>query len=238
MKRFKESELIIDSDGGVYHIKLRPEDIADTVLLVGDQGRVETVAKHFDNIEHRSQNREFAAQTGYYNGKRITVLSTGIGTDNIDIVVNELDAAVNIDLKTRTLKDHHRSLKLIRLGTSGAIQPDIDVDTFVASEYGLGLDGLLHFYEHEPGIVEDDMVRAFTDHTGWGGKLPYPYIVKHSGDIMETLAYDMIKGITATAPGFFGPQGRELRIPLAYSTLNNKLENFRFNNKSITNFEM
>ncbi len=238
MKRFKESELIINPDGSVYHIKLRPEEIADTVLLVGDQGRVKSISKYFDTIEHQSQNREFMAHTGSYKGRRITALSTGIGTDNIDIVVNELDAAVNIDLKTRALKDDRRRLKLIRLGTSGAIQPDIDVDTFVASGYGLGFDGLLHFYKYDPGIVEKDMVKAFVEHTGWDSKLPYPYIVKNSGDLLETVAYGMTRGVTATASGFFGPQGRQLRIPLAYPRLNNDIESFEFENKRIINFEM
>ncbi len=238
MMKFKESELIINPDGSVYHIKLRPEDIADTVLLVGDQGRVKMISKYFDSIEHQSQNREFLAHTGYYNGERITALSTGIGTDNIDIVVNELDAAVNIDLNTRMLKDNRRSLRLIRLGTSGAIQPGINVDTFVASEYGLGFDGLLHYYKFDDNIIDNDLTEAFIKHTGWSSKLPYPYIVKHSGSIIETVAHDMTKGITATASGFFGPQGRELRIPLAFPEMNSKMESFNYNSKSITNFEM
>ncbi len=238
MKKFRESELIINPDGSVYHINLKPEDIADTVLLVGDQGRVKMISNYFDSVDHQSQNREFLAHTGYYNGKRITVLSTGIGTDNIDIVINELDAAVNIDLKTRTLKEDRTSLKLIRLGTSGAIQPEIDVDTFVASEYGLGLDGLLHFYKYDDSIVEKELAEAFIEHTGWSDKLPHPYIVKQSGELMEKVAYDMKKGITATASGFFGPQGRELRVPLADSEMNDKIESFNYSNKKVTNFEM
>ena len=238
MRKFKESELVINPDGSVYHLKMKPEDIADTVLLVGDQGRVKNISKYFDNIDHQSQNREFVAHTGYYNGKRITALSTGIGTDNIDIVVNELDAAVNIDLKTRKLKNKRRSLKLIRLGTSGSLQPELDVDNFVASAYGLGLDGLLNFYKYEPHIVEEDMTTAFMEHTQWSNKLPYPYIVKQSGELLNKVAYDMPHGITATAPGFFGPQGRELRIPLGYPKLNSKIESFKFNNQRITNFEM
>lgn len=238
MRKFKESELIINPDGSVYHINLKPEDVADTVLLVGDQGRVKMISRHFESIEHQSQNREFLAHTGYYNGKRITALSTGIGADNIDIVINELDAAVNIDLKTRTVKDNLKSLRLIRLGTSGAIQPDINVDTFLASEYGLGFDGLLHYYQYNEDLVENELSDAFIQQTGWNKNLPKPYIVKYSGDLFDQVAYDMTKGITATASGFFGPQGRQLRIPLAFPELNIKIENFQYNNKRITNFEM
>ncbi len=238
MTRYKKSELIINPDKSVYHLNLKPGDVADTVLLVGDQGRVQSISKYFEKIDYKKQNREFVTHTGYYKGKRITALSTGIGADNIDIVINELDAAVNVDLNTRQLKDNHRSLKLIRLGTSGAIQPDIDVDTNVASAYAIGLDGLLYFYKFDKEVIEENMMNSFIEHTNWATELSKPYIVKNSGELLNTIAYDMTQGITVTAPGFFGPQGRELRIPLAYPGLNSKFENFKFSNQRITNFEM
>ncbi|MFP4064437.1 MAG: nucleoside phosphorylase [Bacteroidales bacterium] len=237
MKKFRESELIVNSDGSIYHLKLQAGQVADTVILVGDQGRVETVSRHFDSIEHKVQNREFVTHTGTYKGKPLTVLSTGIGTDNIDIVMNELDALVNIDMQTRQPKPEHRSLNVIRLGTTGALQDGIAVDSFVASAYGLGFDGLLHFYRHE-GITEDDMSDAFVQHTSWSDMLPYPYIVKASDVLMERVAGGLRTGITATANGFFGPQGRSLRIPLGFPDLNETIETFRYQGYSITNFEM
>jgi uridine phosphorylase len=237
-KYFKESELIINPDGSVYHIKLKPEHIAPTVIVVGDQNRVETISKHFQKVDFKIQSREFTTHTGVYNHTPITVLSTGIGTDNIDIVMNELDAAVNIDLEKRVTKEKHTSLDIIRLGTSGALQPDIEVDTFVASAYGLGLDGLLYFYEHDENILEKDLMEAFLQQTGWNKKLPHPYIVKASDKLLNKIAGDLRQGITATASGFFGPQGRELRIPLAYPELNQKIEKFEHKGRVITNFEM
>jgi uridine phosphorylase len=237
-RQFKESELIINPDGSVYHIRLRPENIAPVVIVVGDQYRVETISDYFDHVEFKVQSREFVTHTGTLNGKRITVLSTGIGTDNIDIVVNELDAAVNIDLEKRIPMDNHTSLDIIRLGTSGALQPDIEVDSLVASAYGLGMDGLLNFYNHNENMLEHEMIKAFIEQTGWNEKLPYPYIVKASSKLLEKIAGDLTQGITATASGFYGPQGRELRIPLAYPELNQRIEDFDFNGKRITNFEM
>jgi uridine phosphorylase len=239
MKRvYKESELILNPDGSVYHIKLRPEHIAQKVIVVGDQGRVEVVSKHFDKIEHKIQNREFLTHTGYFNGKRITVMSTGIGTDNIDIAINELDAAVNIDLEKRVAKDTLTSLDIIRIGTSGALQADIDVDSFVASTHGLGFDGLLNFYKFNDGILEDDISKAFVEYAKWGSNLPYPYVAKGSEELRNKIAHDLKSGITATASGFFGPQGRELRIPLGIPDLNEKIEQFNYNGHRITNFEM
>ncbi len=238
MKKFKDSELIINPDGSVYHLKLRPEHLADTVIVVGDQGRVPKISQHFDTIEHEIQNREFRSHTGYYKNKRLTVLSTGIGTDNIDIVVNELDAVANIDLNNRTLKEKHTPLNIIRLGTSGAVQADVPVDTFVASRFGMGFDGLLHFYRHDPALTEQDMTDAFIKHAGWGGKLPAPYIVASSGTLLKQVAAGLEQGITATANGFYGPQGRELRIPLAFPDLNQKIESFRYAGHRIINFEM
>ncbi|MBS4014664.1 MAG: nucleoside phosphorylase [Bacteroidetes bacterium] len=237
-KVYKESELILNPDGSIYHIKLKPENIAQKVIVVGDQGRVETVSKHFEKIEHKSQNREFVTHTGYFNGKRITVMSTGIGTDNIDIAINELDAAVNIDLEKRIAKDKHTSLDIIRIGTSGALQADIEVDSFVASTHGMGFDGLLNFYDYKEGITEDDISNAFIDYAKWGKKLTYPYVVKGSDMLLEKIAHGLKSGITATASGFYGPQGRELRIPLSVPDLNEKIENFNYNGHRITNFEM
>jgi uridine phosphorylase len=237
-KYFKESELILNPDGSVYHIHLRPENIAPTVIVVGDQSRVENISNYFDNVEFKVQSREFVTHTGTFNNQRITVLSTGIGTDNIDIVLNELDAAVNIDLEKRIPKETHTSLDIIRLGTSGALQPDIEVDSFVASTYGLGLDGLLHFYHHAEKIDEKPITGAFIEQTGWNEKLPYPYVVKASEKLISKIAPTLRQGITATASGFYGPQGRELRIPLAYPELNKKIEGFQFEGNRITNFEM
>ncbi len=238
MSKFKESELILNPDGSIYHLKLKPEHVAQRVIVVGDQGRVDKVSGHFDKVEHKIQNREFKTHTGYYKGERITVLSTGIGTDNIDIVINELDALVNIDLEKRVEKEKHTSLDIIRLGTSGALQEDIPVDTFVASAFGLGFDGLLHFYKYDRALAGQDMEEAFVKHMGWHEYMARPYIFSGSADLLKQVATELKTGITATAHGFFGPQGRELRIPLAFPDLNEKLANFSFSNHRITNFEM
>ncbi len=237
-KYFKESELILNPNGSVYHIQLRPEHIAPTVIVVGDQHRVESISKYFDQVEFKTQSREFVTHTGRLGKNRITVLSTGIGTDNIDIVVNELDAAVNIDLEKRIPKDNHTSLNIIRLGTSGALQADIDVDSFVASAYGLGMDGLLNFYRYDEKIAEPAISEAFIKHTSWHNTLPYPYMVKASEKLLRQFAKGLVQGITATASGFYGPQGRELRIPLAFPELNERVESFNYLGTRITNFEM
>ncbi len=236
--KIKESELVLNPDGSVYHLKLKPEHIAPNVIVVGDQGRVEVISQYFEKIEHKIQNREFLTHTGYYRGERITVLSTGIGTDNIDIVINELDAAVNIDLEKRVEKEKHTALNIVRLGTSGALQEDIPVDTFVASAFGLGFDGLLHFYQYDQGLTETAMEDAFIKHTAWNERLARPYIVAGSDDLLKQVAADLRKGVTATAHGFFGPQGRELRIPLAFPELNDKMATFNHHAQRITNFEM
>jgi uridine phosphorylase len=238
MHYYKDSELIVQGDGSIYHLNLKPHQIAQHIILVGDPGRVAHVSGHFSRIEHKVQNREFHTHTGYYRDVRISVVSTGIGTDNIDIVVNELDALVNIDLEKRTDKDIHTPLNLIRLGTSGALQPDVHVDTFVASAYGLGFDGLMNYYGFDHSLLEEAMSEAYIRHTGWNERLPYPYIVAASGELINILAYDMLQGITATANGFYGPQGRELRIPLAFPELNERIESFSHQGKRITNFEM
>jgi len=238
MKKIGDSELILNPDGSVYHLNLLPEDISETILVVGDQGRVNTISKHFTNIECKKQNREFVTITGTYNGKRITALSTGIGTDNIDIVVNELDALVNIDLGKREIKEKKTSLNIIRLGTSGALQGDIPVDNFVMSEYGLGFDGLLNFYQADKNIYDDEITEAFIKHTGYDPKLARPYTVKASEMLMKKLGEGLFKGITATASGFYGPQGRQLRIVPTDPMLNDKMQTFSFKGHRITNFEM
>ena len=238
MNRIAESELIINPDGSIYHLHLRPEHIADNIIVVGDPQRVEIISNYFDNIEYKITNREFVTHTGTINGKRITALATGIGTDNIDIVLNELDAIVNIDLVNRVPKKEHRKLNIVRLGTSGALQADIPVDSFVFSQYGLGLDGLLNFYEDRDKVIDKELTEAFIAQSGWHSDLAKPYIVGGSSELEKLIADGMFKGITATAPGFYGPQGRILRLPLMQKNINSSLEEFRFNGHRITNFEM
>jgi len=233
-----ESELILNSDGSIYHLHLLPENIADTFILVGDQGRVPTVSSFFDSIEFKMQNREFVTHTGTFRGKRITALSTGIGTDNIDIVVNELDALVNIDLKTRLPKTQHQTLNFVRIGTSGALQPDIPVDTPVASEWSIGFDGLLNFYAGRNFIANLEMELAFVNHVNWNIQLAAPYFVEASENLLTKIANDMRHGMTISAPGFFGPQGRVLRLPIVDPEINNKIEKFDFEGHKITNYEM
>lgn len=233
-----ETELIVTSDKRIYHINLKAEDIADDIILVGDQGRVAQISKHFSSIDFKTEHREFVTHTGIYKGKRITVLSTGIGTDNIDIVINELDAAVNIDLGTRIINEHKRTLNIIRLGTSGALQEDIPVNGLVVSEFGLGLDGLLNFYEGWEKINENNISNEFVTHTNWNANLPYPYCVKGNEKLFEKFSTGNYHGITATAPGFYGPQGRKLRLTPAKKNLNELLTSFNFNGKRISNFEM
>jgi len=232
------SELIVTEQGAIYHLNLRPHEIADTIIVVGDQNRVERVSRHFDIVEHRIENREFVTHTGRIGNVGITVMSTGIGCDNIDIVVNELDALANIDLETRTINKNPKSLNIIRLGTSGALQEDIPVDSFVISTYGLGFDGLLNFYEATFSSEELAIQSAFTKQTGWTFDLNPPYIAKGSADLLSLLGDGMIHGITATAHGFYGPQGRSLRLSPKINDLNEKLRQFEFNGHRITNFEM
>lgn len=236
---FKESELIINPDGSIFHLHLLPEDIADDIILVGDPGRVETVASFFDNIELKKDNREFYTITGSYNNKRISVISTGIGTDNIDIVVNELDAIANINLKTRTQNKEHRTLNLIRIGTSGALQKNIPVNSFLMSTRSIGFDGLLNFYEGRNSVSDADFEFAFKYHVDWKRNLASPYVVDASDDLINKLNDDKIlKGITISAPGFYGPQGRKLRLPIADPEINDKIESFELNGQKITNYEM
>jgi uridine phosphorylase len=236
-KQIPASELPLQADGAIYHLNLHPEELADNVILVGDPGRVAMISGMFDTVELRKQNRELITHTGTYKDKRISVISTGMGTDNIDIVLNELDAVANIDLATRTVKETHRTLNLVRIGTSGALRPDIECGTFVASEYGLGIDGVLRFYE-TGDLIREDLVEAFVRHTGWDRTLPYPYFTSASPELLARIAHDMTKGITTSAPGFFGPQGREVRAKLKYPELNGKIETFDYQGNVITNMEM
>lgn len=238
MKQIAESELILNKDGSVYHLNLLPEDLASTVINVGDPDRVAKVSNFFDHIELKKQKREFVSHTGTYKGLRITVLSTGIGTDNIDIVYNELDALVNIDLQKRTVKEEKTSLNLVRIGTSGALQADIPVDGFVCSSYGLGLDGLLNFYKLQNDESETALIDAFNNHFPNQGIFPKSYISKAGQDLFKRLSPEMFTGITASCSGFYGPQGRELRLQPAREDLIEKLNAFEFRGNRITNFEM
>ncbi|MCK5338736.1 MAG: nucleoside phosphorylase, partial [Bacteroidales bacterium] len=219
MKRLKESELILNPDGSLYHLLLRPEHLAGKIILVGDPQRVPLVSSFFDKVEFKFENREIITHTGYLNNVRLTVMSTGMGPDNIDIVMNELDALVNVDLNTRTIKEKHTSLDIVRLGTSGALQADIPIDSFAMATHGLGIDGLLHFYKHGD-IGDEKMAGAFEKQVQWPKALPAPYAVKGSESLEAMLGEGFIKGITITAPGFYGPQGREIRLKAAYPDMN------------------
>ncbi len=238
MKKIAESELILNNDGSIYHLKLQPEQLADDIIVVGDPQRVEIISSYFDKIEHKVHNREFVTHTGTLNGHRLTVLATGIGTDNIDIVINELDALVNIDLQNRTIKKDHKSLNIIRIGTSGGLQADIEVDSFLASQYGLGFDGLLHYYDKSDSVRDTNIEDAFVSHANWDNHPARPYVVKCSEMLLKRIAKDIRTGITATAPGFYGPQGRVLRLKLKNPDLNQIIENFNYKDLKICNFEM
>ena len=232
------SELILNPDGSVYHLNLKPGQIANDIIFVGDQNRVEKITKHFDFIEFSTQKREFKTQTGTYKGKRITVMSTGIGPDNIDIVMNELDALVNVDLATRTVKSELTSLNIVRIGTSGSLQADIPCDSFVMSQYGLGLDNMLRSYLIEE-ISEIDMEDAFITHTNWDMKKGRPYVIAGSASLEKKLESNQIfKGFTGTAGGFYGPQGRVVRLEIQDPELNNKMDSFNFKGIKMTNLEM
>ncbi len=232
------SELILNPDGSIYHINLKPEHISQNIIFVGDQDRVPKVARHFDTIEFETQKREFKTIVGTYNNKRFTVISTGIGPDNIDIVINELDALVNIDLNTRTIKNKHTALNIVRIGTSGSLQNNIPVDSFVLAKYGLGFDGLLQAYDCEQ-ILEKEMEDAFIKHTQYSKRKSRPYIVKNNSEIEKKLISDEVfSGITATAGGFYGPQGRVLRLAIQDPDLNKKIDSFEFKGIKITNLEM
>ena len=234
----QSSELILNPDGSVYHLNLKPENIAHDIIFVGDQNRVEKITKSFDSIEFSQQKREFKTQTGIFKGKRITVMSTGIGPDNIDIVMNELDALVNINLETRQPKEILTSLNIIRIGTSGSLQADIPCDSFVMNTFGLGLDNMLRSYLIDE-VTNSEMEDAFIKHTNWDAKKGRPYVISCSEKLEKIIESDkMHKGITATAGGFYGPQGRVLRLNIQDEELNSKMDNFKFEEYRITNLEM
>jgi uridine phosphorylase len=238
MSSIKQSELILNPDGSIYHLNLRPENIATDIIFVGDQDRVDKISKHFDSIEFTTQKREFKTTTGTYKNKRFSVISTGIGPDNIDIVLNELDALVNIDLETRLPKENLTSLNIVRMGTSGSLQADIPVDSFVISSHGLDLNGLLHSYQIDE-ISNLEIENAFVAHTNWSSKKAHPLIISNSNELETKLTSEKtFTGITATAGGFYGPQGRVLRLAIQDPELNHKIDSFNFEGIRITNLEM
>lgn len=240
MRIIPPSELIINEDGSVFHLHIKPEHLADTVVLVGDPARVSMVASYFDegSVECDIQSREFHTVTGKYKGKRITCVSHGIGTDNIDIVLTELDALANIDFSSRTEKPHKKSLTLVRIGTSGGLQPFCPVGSYVVARRSIGFDGLLNFYELPEGVIDLDFEREFCKHTGWSERLASPYVVSADEGLVSRVGEGMVMGVTISAPGFYGPQGRCVRIPLADPCLNEKIMSFDYNGEKITNFEM
>jgi uridine phosphorylase len=235
MKPIANSELILNDDGSIYHLHLHPEQLADTLFVVGDQGRVEEVSRHFDRLEHQVANREFITHTGYIGHQRFSVMSTGIGVDNIDIVMNEVDALCNIELKKRTVRKEQKSINIIRLGTSGALQKDVPIDSFLASSHGMGLDNLMHFYAEEAQNI--DLKQAFVQHSQWPSELSSPYFCEGSDKLLKHFQ-DLQIGITATAPGFYAPQGRSLRLNPSISDLHPILNSFEHQGLRITNFEM
>jgi uridine phosphorylase len=238
MERIADSELVLNESGSVYHLDLHPENIADTVILVGDQGRVGKISKFFDVLEFSVQKREFVTHTGRIGNKRLSILSTGIGTDNIDIVVNELDALVNIDLDTRTIKPETKKLNLIRLGTSGSLQEDIPVDSFLLSTHGIGFDGVFNYYAKSAEIEDTELTDEFKRQTDWHENFPRPYVVSGSQKLLDLLKDGTHQGMTATANGFYGPQGRQLRLKPTVPDLNERLNSFEYKGHRITNFEM
>lgn len=238
MRTISPSELIINPDGSIFHLHLKPGQIADTIILVGDPARVETVAAYFDYRELEVANREFYTITGTYNNKRLSVISTGIGTDNIDIVMTELDALVNVDFTNRTIKPEKKTLTILRLGTSGALQPDIQLGSFVFARTSIGFDGLLNFYKGRNDVCELDMENDFIKHVGWSNMLPAPYCINADEELYNLFRKDTIDGITISAPGFYAPQGRSIRLEPADINMNEKIESFRYTGRRITNYEM
>ena len=236
--RIPESELIINDDGSAFHIHLKPEELADKVILVGDPGRVDMVGEFLEEKEFRHASREFVSITGKYRGSRITVLSTGIGTDNIDIVLTELDSLANVDFKTREVRPDHRRLTILRIGTTGAIQPDIPLGSFIFSEISVGCDGLLNWYADRDKVNIPEMEEAFKKHTHWASRLSSPYFVKAGQRLIDAFRDCTVKGVTISAQGFYGPQGRVVRLPLAMPDMLDTFESFRFGEYRITNFEM
>lgn len=239
MRVIEPSELIINPDGSIFHLHMQPEQLAENIILVGDPGRVQMISAFFSEIESQTENREFVSATGLYGSKRITVLSTGIGTDNIDIVVNELDALVNIDLKARQVKNKLKSLNIIRIGTSGGLQSDIPVNAFLASRKAIGFDGLLNFYDQRNDISDLQFERAFKSHVAWNDLLPAPYVAEADFGLFNKIVdNEFTPGVTISAPGFYGPQGRKLRLEIVDPNINDKIESFRFEGQRITNYEM
>lgn len=239
MRRIPESELIINPDGSIFHLHIKPGEIAENIILVGDPERVELIVSFFDRVESQSQNREFVSKTGFFEGKHITVLSTGIGTDNIDIVLTELDALVNVDFLTRTEKDQKTALNIIRIGTSGALHKSIGVDSYLLSKAFIGFDGLLNFYQGVEHVTDFDFEKAFMNYMTWSPRLATPYFVQASEKLFQKLQSDETKvGITISSPGFYGPQGREVRLSIIDVDMNEKLANFEYKGNIITNYEM
>ena len=238
MAKIGESELIINGDGSVFHLHIRPENLADKVILVGDPGRVDLVGSYLSDIESTTSSREFRSITGHYWGTRVTVLSTGIGCDNIDIVMNELDALANVDFTTREVRPQKRKLTVLRIGTCGVIQPDIPLGSYIFSEISAGFDGLLNWYGDRDSIAEKDIEEAIMAHVGWDRYLPVPYFVRAGETLADLFSDCTVKGMTVSAPGFYGPQCRVVRLPLAIPDLLEKLESFRFGDLRFTNFEM
>ncbi len=238
MNKIAESEMILNARGAIYHLDLRPEEIAKTIILVGDPDRVKEVSRHFDKIEFKTQHREFISHTGYLGKKRITVTSSGIGTDNIDITINELDALANIDFTTRQIKPKLTCLNFIRIGTSGGLQQDIPIDSFIASTHGLGIDNLLNFYRLDQNEEEKQLIHSFVTHAQMHAQIGYPYIAGAGASLIKHFVKDFYQGITVTCPGFYGPQGRILRLGISNPELVNRLTQFRFGQHRITNFEM
>jgi uridine phosphorylase len=238
MRIIPESELIINADGSVFHLHLKPEQLSDKIVMMGDPDRVTTTASFFDNIEYEVQNREFHTITGTYRGKRITALSHGIGTDNIDIVVTELDALANIDFEKRSVKDEFTPLTLVRVGTSGGMQPHCPVGSYVISEKSIGFDGLIHYYANSKTVREENFEEAFRNHVNLSPYLCTPYVVSADDELVNRIGFDMIRGVTISAVGFYGPQGRYVRLPLADPDMNTKIQSFRYGKYVITNYEM
>lgn len=238
MRVIPPSELIINGDGSIFHLHVKPEQIATTIILCGDPERVSMIASHFDSVECDILSREFHTMTGMYKGKRISAVSHGIGPDNIDIVLTELDALVNVDFATRTIKPDHTTLTLVRIGTSGGLQEISPVGTYVVSKYSMGFDGVLNYYKTPDGLMDLDMEAAFCKHVNWNPRLAQPYCVKANEELVERIGFDMVKGITIAAPGFYGPQGRYVRAEPADLDLNKKIQSFEYKGDVITNFEM
>lgn len=238
MRKIPESELIINPDGSVFHLHIKPEQLADKIIMMGDPGRVTLTAQYLDSIEFDISSREFHTITGSYKGKRVTIISHGIGTDNIDIVVTELDALANVDFETRTVKEEFKQLTMVRVGTSGGLQPHTPVGSYVVAEKSIGFDGVLHYYDQSREVCDVEFEDAFKKHVNWSPYHASPYVVDSDAELVERIGHDMIKGVTISAIGFYGPQGRHVRLPLADPNLNTNIASFRHEGHSITNYEM